>query len=260
MPTLTYHTLRDEGKLPPGTRFVDPYDHTPFLVNKGETFTQLITRIAQSREEKGYSAIEPETLKQLVTDSLFESSSNKIKQQYFQEQQANPTQSQIFSFIRATASTLVNAVTISPKQRQTRASHCLSGCRFHSKGSTWGQTLGKVVSKIVGIHDATTSEEEKAVGICTMCGGCALKTKVGYSLNSVLVALTPEQLDRMLAVYGNKAFEVCWIFKEAISDPQANHLLTLKLGKLNTNNPRTIAAIQILQKIKIKKPSDISLR
>lgn len=246
-----YYDLKDSNSLPPGSRFLDPYDHTPYLPNQGESLEQFIKRVEDDRTQKysaGCPAIVSEELKQLVVDSLFATTANKHTEKYFERKPVPITQDQVFSFIKATALNLISGVQTSPKKRKDRALHCLSGCQFHRTSRQWNKAITKIISKVVGIKEALISEEEKALGVCTMCGGCALQPKVTYPLQSVLASITPDQLDDMLRKYGNSAFEVCWIFKESLSDPAAHQLLFSKISAVSNNSARGVAALQFMQR------------
>lgn len=243
-----YYDLKSPDRLPPGSRFLDPYDHTPFLPTQGETLDELINRVEAHRKAENYPALDPDSLKQLIIDSLFATTPTKYTEGYFEKKSVSPTTAQFFSFIKSTALNLVSGQIVSPKQRKVRAEHCLGGCTFHSENKKWDKKVVKAIAKFVGVKEATVDPKEEALGSCNMCGGCALQAKVAYSLHSVLASITPEQIDQMFRTYGNRAFDVCWIFNEAQKQSDSRHLLQSKILAASRNSSRSIAAIQHLQK------------
>lgn len=247
----TYFDLIDDNTLPPGARFVDPFDQTPFLPQSGETLINFISRFNQSRIEKNYDPLHPAELRMLIIDCFYESASPKVRKDYFVEKTATPSLAEIFQFSKTLAKTLIWEKKPAPKQRQARAKLCNSGCTFHSTSSTWKDSLTNTIKTVIGIKDLTSSEEEKKLGKCNLCG-CALKAKVAFPLVPVLAELTPEQIDRMLRTYSTDAFKKCWIFEESLKDPAAHELLYRKLATLNSNAPRVLAALQTMQKAKEK--------
>lgn len=163
-----YYDLRNEKSLPPGSRFLDPFDHSPFLPVQGETLQEFISRIVDSREEKKYPKIKDEELRRFVVDSLMATTPAKLADQYFERKQTLPSASQLLSFSRSTVEQIFKGNKISPYKRQTRAKHCLGGCRFHVGGIKWTEKFTDFVSSLIGIEKATVSDAEKAVGILLM--------------------------------------------------------------------------------------------
>ena len=248
----TYFDLISESNLPPTAYFVDPSDELQTAPEPKETLNKFITRLSEGREQRGLPLIAVPDLRQLIVDSFYNSTPINQRPTYFNQQSISPTLSQAYSFIKATANTLINRVGIPPLQRTSRANHCLNNCKFHSKSRNWGGQAAapmlKTAKSLVGLQEATVSPSETQLGNCMLCGGCDLKTKVAYSLESVLASLTPEQVDLMLRAYGPKTFEQCWIFEEALKDPPNRQLLRQKIAVLRSNSPWITQALQRIQK------------
>lgn len=240
-----YFDLIDESQLPPKSRFLDPYDHTPFLPLPSETLANFTNRIVKSREEKNRPPLEPSQLRQLIIDSLFESTNVRARPDYFVQKQIPPTLAQTYSYIRALSFQLIHGRLPSTQQRESRANHC-NTCSFHSKASAWSKTIVDLTRKLIGVQEDVTSEAEKSLGNCKMCGGCALKSKVNFDLLSTLAATNPDHIDNGLRAYSTDIFKQCWIFEESLSDPKAFEVLHRKIAAMNSNTPRTIAALQYM--------------
>lgn len=243
----TYFDLIDENRLPPGARFVDPYDLTVFDTKTNQTLTEFITLYEAARTEKHQPQITQTELKRLVVDSLYESSSPKNRANYFQQLKTPPNFVQAYHFIRTTAQTLIQGNHTPQVQRENRAQHCLNNCKFHSRSSNWSKPVKKAISNLVGIQENTVSTAEKMLGSCMGCGGCALQPKVGYTTQSVIANLTPDQIDMMIRVYGNQIFTQCWMFEESLQDPTVYQLLRNKiLHTPQPNSARTTSALQYM--------------
>lgn len=119
----TYYDLISESRLPPASKFLDPYDLTAFTPKPGESLTNLIDRFQASREEKQLPQIIQAELKRLVVDSLYESTPTASRPEYFKEIKMPPNLSQMYTFTRATAKTLLNGRVIPASQRENRAKH-----------------------------------------------------------------------------------------------------------------------------------------
>lgn len=235
-----FYDLIDEKKLPPGSRFVDPYDHTIFQVQIKEELPQLINRIITNREDKGYPKLLESELRQLVIANLFESCPASVMEKYFVKRAAFPQISQMLSVVKALAVENTKLNNVSLQKRENRALKCLDNCVFHSNGSKWSKTATSVVNSFAGLDNLITSEPEKALGVCKMCGGCSLQSKVKFSLESVLAAVTPEQLKTYLRLYGASGYGKCWIFSEALSNPKMRSLL---MKKIEVSYPQTGATL-----------------
>lgn len=240
----TYYDLISPDRLPPGSHFVDPYDKSLAVPSPGETLSDFISRIVRSRaQNSGAPELEPQAIERIVVNCLLETCKPKDIPLYFVEKHVPPTATQFFHLAKSLVVNALNPETISPKQQDTRASFCLNGpCHFHAGHSNWGTKVVGAIKKLAGIEDATKFPNYEKLGSCNLCGGCSLKVKVGFTLRSVLVSLTPYQIDDMFRYYGNKGFTQCWIFNEALKDPKGREILKKKIAHLDVNSPRIIAA------------------
>lgn len=65
--------------MPPGSKFVDPYDYTEFPVLPNENVPSFLSRIKEYRKSKNYPEIMEDDLRYLVVASLFESTKKELQ-------------------------------------------------------------------------------------------------------------------------------------------------------------------------------------
>lgn len=222
--STTYYDLKDENSLPLGTKFVDPYDNTIYVVKPRETLAQLMTRISEHREQSNHPMLSPPELKALVISFLAETCDVKTLHQYFKPMAIHPQFSQVFSLARAVTHEIIHSQDVSPAQRAERAKHCLA-CPKHEARAVPPKLVNIALS---GIFSNRSFEGQNELGRCGMCG-CGLVNKVKFQVINILAELHPEQIDLMLRLVGKKAFDICWIFKEAINNPTTKRLLESKM-------------------------------
>lgn len=224
-----YYDLKSELTLPSSGKFYDPYDDAIFSPLANETLPQLMTRINNRRaaQTPPLPLFEDSELRLLVTLSLAESSSPQQLKTHFVPKAVTTEFSDAINF----AKTLVSQRFYFNQQpfqtRQARASHC-HACKLHKAKAAFSKTLTNTTEKLAGIKDYVRSPNEEALGVCGMCG-CDLKNKVGFAITPILADLSPDQLQRILLLYGPKAFDVCWILKEALTDGTTARLLEAKV-------------------------------
>lgn len=251
----SYYDLIDQSKLPINARYVDPYDHNIFLVtSKTESLDWFIEQIVNYRESKGFPSLFKTDLRQLVLASLFESSTPDQRKQYFQVRTAPPTMSQLLTLSKTLAVEAVHSNNVGAKQREERAAKCNDDCKFHSRAGGWKESIKKAIVKVVGLDKLNKSEEEDKLGNCLMCGGCALAPKVRFEIRSVLAGLPPEYIDRLINVYGIKAFDKCWILQDAINNPRAREILQGKLANGKSKGADLLKAYLMNKEIKALQP------
>lgn len=229
-----YYFLKDDSKLPPSASFIDPIDGAQYKAKPHESLQNFISSIQKSREEKGLPAIVASDLKDLVEVSLVEVASKKELKRFFELRATPVSASQIRSFAQNLIQELRSPGHVSYETRQSRADKCLS-CKFHKAHGQTNETAKKVITRLLGLSQIEQSEKEKSLGLCGMCG-CNLQAKTRLSLVSVIAGVLPEQLQKLLATYREKAFDTCWILNEGIRDDQAKKYL---LPKLKRSGPRT---------------------
>lgn len=246
---LTYYfDIKNEDILPQGAIFKDPYDKNIFRVKAGETLPNFIKRIQESREEKKYRPILDTDLRQLVIDSLVMSMNKNHVRTYFTQRTAFPTMQSILAFITTLAYELVNSNGVSVKQQEERLDNCLDDCAFHKPPGmlNFSNATNKLINKVVGFVSATDLRktrqelENEPIGNCAMCGGCNLLEKKKFTASGVLAGLTPDALDRILRVYGPKAFGRCWQLRECIEDPKLKPIMISKLERTSVNGPELL--------------------
>jgi hypothetical protein len=224
-----YFDLIDDTKLPPKAKFLDPYDHTIFTPREDEDLTSLIQRANDYRIEARLPLIPDTELRQLVVTSLYESTASQIQKDYFESRTVHPTLAQMASAAKTIAQEVLHSNNVTAKRREARASKCLDNCAFHKTSSKWSTSATNLIARVAGLSNVHTSPAEKALGTCTMCGGCALQPKVRFNLIAVLATLTPEKLDNLIRAYKSKAFDKCWIVNEALTTGPTRELLERKL-------------------------------
>ena len=222
-----FYDLKSEAKLPQGAKFVDPYDRTTFTVNPSENLQTFLKRIQNYRETKNYPQIIDIELRPLVVTSFYESTEQDKRAAFFELKAVPATFTQITSLARTIATESINQNTITGKQREHRAAKCL-GCVFHRTNGVSKPRLTKVVTKLVGLSRVSVSENEEKLGQCGMCG-CELKAKVRFQLISVLSALLPEQVVKLVNMYKAAAFSKCWILEESLEHVTYKDLIRKKL-------------------------------
>lgn len=228
--------LRDITKLPITGKFLDPLDNTIYIPQEQESLNDLCNRINQHRLDINKPIIDMLSLPHLVVVSLYSTCSDSDRVVFFTQQEVHPSLQNVFSF----AKTLVTQWRAEPKklsmlELEDRSQTCYNAstqhnCVFHKKQGSWTQATTNIIKATLGLNDLETFPNEKNLGQCTACGGCALPAKVRMNAEALLAGLTPEQIDRMVTTFGeDKAIDSCFIFREAIKQPNAKALLIKKL-------------------------------
>lgn len=224
----SYYDLKDESNLPPNATFVDPYDGFSYAVQPKETLSQFMSRILERRRSQGYPEMFPAEFKAIVVISLSNQADKKILDTYFIQKSVTPTVSEMISLASTTVSQLKQRSHVSYLTRQVRADKC-NGCALHNNKKLIKPSITSLATKLVGLNEVVQSEKEKGLGVCGVCG-CGLQAKVKYETMAVLAGLTPEQLAKIVRVYGDNAFEKCWILNEAVNNPAVEQALAKKLA------------------------------
>lgn len=231
----SYYDLIDNSKIPPNSKYVDPYDHTTFTpLSKTETLDNFLNRIAEHRKNEGSPEIFKTDLQHLVLASFYESSTPEQRRNYFTTRVVPPTMSQAISLAKTLAAESIHSNNVSAKHREERARKCGAAndpdkCKFHNTSSSWKEGIKNLIMKVVGLDKLNKSDAEEHLGNCMMCGGCALGPKVRFEVMSILAGLAPESIDKLINVYGIKAFDKCWILTDSINHPRAREILKGKL-------------------------------
>lgn len=242
---ISYNELKNESKLPPDSYFIDPYDRDKVYIKEGETLKQFQDRLSQIREDKGLSPIEPEEFKTYIQMSLYESSSKDKRAAYFISKAKLPQFSELVSFVKTAVTEVYQTNKESVQKRENRASKCLAPCKLHVPlGNSF---LEKATKRVVGVlansitaKEAFSYPDERKLGKCGMCG-CFLQEKVKFNNLSNLAGVTPDNLNKILAVYKEDAFDACWMLHEAVRNQDQKKVLT---GKLKN----TKSGIELLEK------------
>ena len=243
-----FYDLKNDNYLPLGAKFIDPYDNSTFLVSRNETLSNFTNLINKSRADKNYPILEKDHLRSLIVASLLETTPTRDVPKYFERKTMSATLTQMFGFARSVVNERLTKNTVSTVQMKNRLENHCKGCKLRKAHSSWGISVNKIVDKTMGLSDDKESDkviniqdnsgisknQEDSIGTCNMCG-CGLKKKIKITNQSALVGVAPEQLDKLLKTYGEKAFDVCWIINEALASPVGKKLLQAKLrsGKAN---------------------------
>ena len=229
--TTTYYILKDRNTLPPNSRYVDPYDNRVYKPGKRDTLDSFLQDIELGRKLPGYEipSLPRHDLETLVVASLVETTQSSIVPKYFLTKQALPNVSQVISLFKAVASETTHKKAVPVKHQEHRASKC-STCRFNIKTAV-GATIVKTLTR-----DGITARNIDALGVCDMCG-CGLQEKIKFHTSSILGDLSPLQIEKVLRLYGKKAFSVCWILEEVAENPALRNTLRSKIAYIAKTNP-----------------------
>lgn len=251
----SYYDLTDQSKIPENSKYVDPYDHTTFTAtSKTETLDQFINRIISYRQSKGFPEIFKTDLYHLVLASLYQSSTPDQRKAYFSIRTVPPSLTQLVSLSKSMATEIIHGNNVSAKHREERAAKCNDNCRFHNTSSSWRESVKNAIVKIVGLDKLNKSEEESKLGNCMMCGGCSLQGKVRFEIMSIIAGLPPEYLDKLINVYGIKAFDKCWILQDSINNLKTREILQKKLANGKANGAPLLQAYLTNKEMKALQP------
>lgn len=231
---IQYNDLKDDNRLPAGACYIEPRDSEAIYVAKGETLAKFIERVSESRAKKGYPELPPAELRALVVSSIERNVSREVLREYFEPHAARPNMSQVVQLAR-TLARQVGQREADYNTRQSRTAHCL-GCAKHKAHNNIGRFSNAVIGGVIKAVSTTESlanlhmsQEEQKLGVCGMCG-CNLANKIRLNLSSVIASIGPHQIDSLLGVYGDKAFDACWILHESLDSKSARTTLEMKLG------------------------------
>ena len=218
---LTYYVLKSETNLPPGTFFLDPYDHEKYTPSANESLTDFIARIKEARKTKNAPSPTDVEWRMLVNESLFVTTPEQRRGEFFIPKQTTPGIREVLAFARTVVSQIHvgDGVPISIRQKRAR-DFCLNSCALHQTSKNWNDKakVAETISAMAGASGVGTYPEEKRLGTCGMCG-CGLSNKVRFSAQAAFASLSPDDLDKILRVYGSQAFDKCWILKECVDSP-----------------------------------------
>jgi hypothetical protein len=243
---IKYYDLKDYKKLPPDAVYIDPQNSKKYYPKKDQSLEDFAKAILADQTLNNQPTLEEEDFKVFLIASLYESSSKKSNEEYFVGKAKLPEFAQIWDLAKATAYEIHKKEVISIAQRRERALKCLGCTAFHrTKNQGLSGFAKKLVTKVVdkvkktSLKDSLESQEYNTLGSCGACG-CDLKNKTKYSNVGALIALKVEDLDRMLKVWGHRAFDNCWILNEAIKNPEQKKMLLPKLKAGNANGPQLL--------------------
>lgn len=222
-----HYVLKDLSSLPSSGKFIDPYDNHEYRPLKNESLSDFLVRIDTIRSEKNHPSYTKDEFRHFVEFSLAETCSPEHLQSHFNQTATIPKFSQIYSLTR----TLMAGKQLghaSYAERQSRASHCLSGCAYHQSRGGMGSKTQEIIQKFANLSEVEESHQEKQLGTCSMCG-CGLKAKVRFNIVSTISATAPDNILKLLTSYQSKAFSVCWILKESFDDPALRKILRAKI-------------------------------
>lgn len=231
---LKHYVLKSNSNLPTDAHFLDPFDKEAYTPTPGEDFPQFIKRIKDSRALKNKPRIDDTHLHQFVTVSLSQTIPPSRINQYFDTQDVPPTLTQVVGFAQTFWRALRDNQNISIRQRQERASGCLT-CTLHIpvKNDGFFATAAETLTNLVtGPAQHETYEAEQKLGKCGMCG-CNLKDKVKYTTYAVMVGVTSDDLEKILGLYGQHSFNKCWILREGLQEQPTNELINKRLSATN---------------------------
>jgi hypothetical protein len=243
--TTRYFELKNEQKLPPSGRFIDPYDNTIYKVQPQDKLSTIVQRVTENRRNHAYPEIDHNTLTSLVSMTLAETCSDSDLRKYFKPKATIPQVSQILSFAKAVAYETVHKNSVSIKDKQGRAQKCLK-CPFHKSRGIAPSIVHNLPIQVM--QNSLSYPEEKHLGLCGLCG-CGLQAKINFQVMGILTGLLPEQLDIAIRTLGASFFDKCWIAEEALQSLPTKKLLQVKLSKGNANGDK-ILSLYITSKIK----------
>lgn len=251
--TTQYYELKSEDSLPVGAYFTDPYDNAYFQVIPKETLSQFLKRISDHRAANKHPELRTDDLKTMVVTFLVETCPPNKLNSYFVLKAIHPQFSQVVQFAKAIAREKIqNRGIVGTKQQRERALKCLS-CPFHQRSGIPPHTSTVLLRGLLG---NTVYPEQGQLGVCGMCG-CGLKEKVKFQLEGVVRDLKPHQLDTILKAAGTRAFDICWILNEALSNSVILKTLKAKMDSGTANGSGLLQA-RILEKTKSGKTNDSS--
>lgn len=225
-----YFDLKNDDKLPLGAKFIDPYDNEEFVVEKEQTLPDFISKIQNSRVSKGQPKVQHDQMRVFVVSSLYETTNEKLRNIFFKQVKSSPEISQIIGVTKTMVNELVHGHKEIPGAlRQKRALKCM-GCKLHKPSGGWSASANRLIKNIVGLKDVKQSKEEQKLGTCGMCG-CGLAKKVQFSAGASLNGVSPQNLDKLMMMYREKAFDTCWVLNETVRDEKWGIVLRKKLQK-----------------------------
>lgn len=244
--TTRYFELKNEDKLPPSSRFIDPYDNTIFNVTQQDKLSDIIDRVTKNREKNNYPQLDKQNLKSLISMTLAETCSDSDLKKYFIPKATMPQVSQVISFVKAIVYETVHNENVSIKVKQERAKKCLAPCPFHKSRGIAPSIVNNI--PIHTLQNSLSYTEENQLGVCGLCG-CGLQAKIKFQVMSILAGLTPEKLDQALRTMGASFFDRCWIPAESLEVLTTKKLLQAKLSNGNAGGAR-ILDLYISSKVK----------
>jgi hypothetical protein len=229
----TDYVLKDNNKLPNGAKFIDPYDAYNLYTEINDTLDIFLGKINNRRISISQPTIDRLILEPVVVSMLYESSNDTDRNKYFRATTSMATIANIKNVAKAMYYQAKNNENVPLKTQKERATMC-GGCAFNDKNSSWTAIATQVVNSISSTEDLVDFPEKQNLGSCLACGGCDLKAKVGYGINSLVESLSDDSIEVMSQFFGLKNFvSKCFILKEGIESPNTKQKLISKLTKLN---------------------------
>jgi len=236
------YTLKHENVLPTNTKYVEVWDGKSFIPKPKETLNQLYTRIKTHRESyKDAPLIQEPHFKELIVMSLAENLQPRTKtniEKYFKIESKMPQLSKSITALKALVQEAVSPGVVPVSKRKDRTGLCLAPCPFHihpnqSFASNLFQKAVDVVDKTkqtlsLSPSEANTFPEQDNLGVCGLCG-CPLKSKIKFSVHTILPTLQPDELLQGFTNMGVNFFGKCWIIKESMGDVSLKKLLMAKI-------------------------------
>ncbi len=253
-----YYDLKDDNNLPPNSFFKDPLDDTKYITSPKESLDQFINKIQTSRAEKGLPQFFHKDIRELVVAILAEAAPQHILQQYFVQKSMMAQTSQLIGVAKTIASQYLKNGHASYNLRQERAAKCL-GCKLHKTTGGFSSTAVNMVNKLAGLDEVVQSAKEKQLGTCTMCG-CGMQSKIRFPILSVIAGIIPEDLRKLLSLYGPLGFEKCWVLNETTKESKLRVLLEAKLRVLGAQASSYLTAYLTEKQQRALQGSNITLQ
>lgn len=258
---IQYSSLKDESKLPIGAYYTEPRDLEKIHVLPGDTLKKFTQKVENSREEKNYPKLNDADLTFLIVLSLEKTTPNAKVSKYFDQKAILPQFSQVAQLAKTLTSQLGRNV-VGYNQRQDRADKCM-GCVLNQAPArnNIAQLANSAISKAIhavskdseSLLDLESSDKEKNLGACGMCG-CNLTNKVKMQILSVLTSVRPDQIDTLFKVYGIDAFDMCWILNETLTETHLRKYIEDKL--VHSNNSDALSKYLAKKQEEAVKPGD----
>lgn len=229
MPLLTqYYALKDESRLPLGSKVVDPYDNSIHKPVDSDTLESFLKRISASRASKSLPEIPALELGDYVVASLYTNASPREKEALFVRKAMTPAFGQIKSLATALAKETSSLAQVPLLTKEKRAADCLA-CKLHQTSKTGSSAVDKLAQ--TRLKDLTKVSCESRLGVCGMCG-CGVSAKIKFNASSILASMSPEMISYGARLLGAGIFSSCWMLGECAEDGRLSRILDRKVENL----------------------------